>query len=255
MPHDRSRAPSPISSDPVNDLLKLAIGGHGGLHRWEQISRFRAAVSITGTIWTHKGRPGLLNCVVLEGETRDQRLTISPFPRPGRYATWEPSRQTIRTAEGALVAERRDPVAAFIERTRESPWDEFQVAYVVSEANWNYFVAPFLFARRDVETEESWPWWEDGQVWRRLLVTYPERIVAHTRQQTCYFDDTGLLRRLDYSVDVLGGGAAVHYPARYRAFDGIMVPTRREVFARNPDGSPNLGSVSVAIDVNDVTFT
>jgi hypothetical protein len=31
----------------MNDLLKLAIEGHGGLQRWEQISRFRVAASPT----------------------------------------------------------------------------------------------------------------------------------------------------------------------------------------------------------------
>ena len=30
----------------MDDLLKLAIAGHGGEQRWEQITRFRAAVSI-----------------------------------------------------------------------------------------------------------------------------------------------------------------------------------------------------------------
>jgi hypothetical protein len=79
--------------------------------------------------------------------------------------------------------------------------------------------------------------------------------VALTRQQTYYFDDAGLLRRLDYSVDLLGGGPAVHYPSEYREFDGIMVPTRRRVYVRNPDGSPVLDSVSVAIDVTDATFS
>ena len=44
----------------MNDLLKLAIEGHGGLRRWEQISRFRVAVSITGAIWALKGKPGRL---------------------------------------------------------------------------------------------------------------------------------------------------------------------------------------------------
>ena len=66
-------------------------------------------------------------------------------------------------------------------------------------------VAPFLFARSDFVTQETGPWHENGQTWRRLLVTYPDTIVAHTRQQTCYFDDAGLLRRLDYSVDIPGG--------------------------------------------------
>ena len=79
--------------------------------------------------------------------------------------------------------------------------------------------------------------------------------MAHHRQQTYYFDDGGLLRRLDYSVDLLGSGPAVHYPSDYREFDGIMVPTRRRVYARNPDGSPGLDSVSVAVDVTDVTFS
>jgi hypothetical protein len=238
----------------VDDLLKLAIEGHGGWPRWQQISRFRAAASITGTIWTLKGNPGLLDRVVLDGQTRTQSLTITPFPQAGCYATWEPSRQTIETAEGVLVAERRDPAAAFIGATRQSPWDELQVAYFAGEANWNYFVAPFLFARGDFVTEESWPWREDGQMWRTLLVTYPDTRVANTRQQTCYFDDAGLLRRLDYAVDILGGGPAVHYPSRYREFDGIKVPTRRRVYVRDTDGFPVLDSVSVAIDVTDVTF-
>lgn len=238
----------------MNDLLKLAIEGHGGMRRWEQISRFRAAASITGAIWALKGKPGLLDGVVLDGETRDQRLIIAPFPQPGRYTTWEPYRQTIEATDGMLLAERRDPGAAFIAATRAAPWDEFQVAYFAGEANWNYFVAPFIFARDDFVTEETGPWHEDGQTWRTLLVTYPDTIVAHHREQTCYFDDRGLLRRLDYSVDFLGGGPAVHYPSGYREFDGIMVPTRRRIYVRKADGSPARDSVSIAIDVTDATF-
>ena len=139
--------------------------------RWEEISRFRAAASITGAVWAMKGKPGLLHDVVLEGETRDQRLKITPFPWPGRYATWEPFRQTIETDDGMLVAERRDPAASFVGLTRQSPWDDFQVAYFAGEANWNYVVAPFIFARGDFEAEENGTWSEDGQTWRRLLVT------------------------------------------------------------------------------------
>jgi hypothetical protein len=87
---------------------------------------------------------------------------------------------------------------------------------------------------------------------RRLLVTYPDVIVAHTRQ-TYYLDDAGLLRRLDYAVDILGGDPAVHYPSQYRELDGIMVPTRRRVYVRNPDGTPVRDSVSIAIA--NVTFS
>jgi len=238
----------------VNDVLALALKAHGGMGRWEEISRFRAAASITGAVWAMKGKPGLLHDVVLEGETRDQRLKITPFPWPGRYATWEPFRQTVETDDGMLVAERRDPAASFVGLTRQSPWDDFQVAYFAGEANWNYFVSPFLFARPDFVVEELEPRHEDGQTWRPLVVTYPGTIVAHCRQQTYYFDDAGLLRRLDYAVDILGGDSVVHYPSDYREFDGIMVPTRRRVYVRNPDGSPQRDAVTVAIDVTDVSF-
>jgi hypothetical protein len=162
---------------------------------------------------------------------------------------------TIETTDGALVDERRDPAAPFAGQTRESPWDDLQAAYFASEANWNYFVAPFILARPGFGTEETGPWEENGQVWHRLLVTYPDSIVAHTRQQTYYFDNDGLLQRLDYAVDILGGGPAVHYPSQYRRFDGIMVPTRRRVYVRRPGGSPILESTSIAIDVERVSFS
>jgi hypothetical protein len=152
----------------MNDLLTLAIEGHGGMRRWEQISRFRVAASITGAIWTLKGQPGLLDGVVLDGETRDQR---------------------------------------------QAPWDELQVAYFAGEANWNYFVAPFLLSRSDFIIEETAPWHEEGQTWRSAL------------------------------------------PVRVPRVRRIMVASRRRVYVRNPDGSTVRDSVSVAIDVTDVTFT
>jgi hypothetical protein len=238
----------------VNDLLDLAVRAHGGAERWEGLSGFRIAASVTGAIWAMKGKPGLLDNVVLAGDTRDQRLTISPFPEAGQYTTWEPARQTIERDDGVVVAQQLEPAAQFAGQTRQTPWNDFHAAYFAAEANWNYAVTPFVFARPDFLTEEIEPWHEDGRQWRSLLVTYPEHFVAHCRQQTYYFDDSGLLRRIDYAVDLLGAGPAVHYPSRYREFDGIMVPTRRRVYVRNPDGTAARESVSIAIDVSHARF-
>jgi hypothetical protein len=238
----------------MNELLALAVEAHGGMGRWDAISRFRAQASITGALWAEKGKPGVLHDVVLEGETRDQRLKIRPFPWPGRYATWEPYRQTIATDDGMLVAERRLPTASVVGSTARPPWDDLQVAYFAGEASWNCFASPFLFARADFVVEEGERWHEDGQIWRRLLVTYPDTVAAHCRQQTYYFDDDGLLRRLDYTVDILDGDRAVDYPSAYCMFDGIMVPTRRRIYVRNRDGSAPCHCASVAIDLADVSF-
>lgn len=238
----------------MNDLLHLVVDAHGGLRRWEQIGRFRAAISITGAIGPLDGKPGLLSDVVLDGETRDQRLRITPFPWPGRHATWEPYRQTIQTDDGMLVAERRDPGSSFAGMTDRSPWDDLQVAYFAGEASWNRFVTPFILARPDFATEETEPWHEDGEVWRRLVVKPPDTV--HWRHQAYCFDSRGLLRRLDSAVNPLlfGADRFVDYPSDYKEFDGILLPTRRRVYAGDPDGSPRRDAVTVAIDISDVTF-
>jgi len=45
----------------MNDLLKLAIEGHSGARRWEEIFRLRVTASIVGAIWALTGKPGLLD--------------------------------------------------------------------------------------------------------------------------------------------------------------------------------------------------
>ena len=42
----------------MNDLLKLAIDGHGGMRRWEQLSRFRfVAIDITDVAFSLGAHP------------------------------------------------------------------------------------------------------------------------------------------------------------------------------------------------------
>jgi len=97
----------------MNELLDVAVDGHGGIERWRQLSRFRARVSIKGAIWDLKRQPGLLDDVLLEGETRDQRVLITPFPAVGSHTTWEPHRQTSETPDGIVLTERLNPERAF----------------------------------------------------------------------------------------------------------------------------------------------
>jgi hypothetical protein len=44
-----------------------------------------------------------------------------------------------------------------------------------------------------------------GETWRRLKVTFPDDIKSHIRQQISCFGPDGLLRRHDFTFDVLGG--------------------------------------------------
>jgi hypothetical protein len=48
---------------------------------------------------------------------------------------------------------------------------------------WTYLTTPFAFAMDVVATEELEPWRENGEIWRRLKVTFPQSIATHTAVQ------------------------------------------------------------------------
>jgi hypothetical protein len=91
--------------------------------------------------------------------------------------------------------------------------------------------SPFLYTREGFETEEIDPWQEDGETGRRLKITFPPSVASHSRVQITHFGPDGLMRRHDYSVDVMGGATGANYASDYREFRGIKVPTRRKVYA------------------------
>lgn len=93
-----------------------------------------------------------------------------------------------------------------------------------------------------------------GETWRRLKVTFPDRIATHCPEQIFYFDSNGLLRRHDYTPEVINAGPAAHYPSEYKEFDGMMIPTRRRVYRRGEGGTVSRDVELVTIDVESVLF-
>ena len=49
------------------------------------------------------------------------------------------------------------------------------------------------------------------------------------REQPSYVGPDGLLRRHEFTVDVLGGAPGVNYPYAFWEVDGILVATKRRV--------------------------
>jgi hypothetical protein len=123
--------------------------------------------------------------------------------------------------------------------------------YFAGHALWTYFNLPFHLAQADVELEEIEPWTESSETWRAVRVRFPSSIATLSSEQVLYFDGAGLLRREDYSVDVAQSGPVAHYVSGHKRFDGIIFPTQRRIFPREPDGSPNRGVVIMAADLSD----
>ncbi|MEI9980218.1 MAG: hypothetical protein WDN23_14685 [Edaphobacter sp.] len=237
----------------MNDLLNLAVTAHGGLERWNKVMAIKVAASITGGIWWIKGKGDVLKDIVMTIETKKERL-VTEFPGQDKRSIFEPGRVVMETAAGALVESRDNPEASFVGQLRETPWDDIHVAYFCGEALWTYLNTPFLYTYPGFTSEEIAPITVEGETWRRLKVIFPDSVKSHTREQISCFGPDDLLRRHDYTVDILGGATGLNYASEYRDVDGIIVPTRRRVYAYEGDYQPVKEPLLVAIDMAEVSL-
>lgn len=233
----------------MNDLLDLAVTAHGGLDRWDQIKSVAFEASITGAFWQFKGKADALKDVRLEVDTTRQLVTIE-YAGQNKRSVFEPDRVVTQRGDGALIEARDDPERSFDGHRFETPWDDIHLAYFVGEAQWTYLNTPFLYARPGFVTEEIAPIEVDGETWRRLKVTFPDHIKSHTREQISCFGPDGLLRRHDFTMDVLGGAPGQLFATGYRDVDGIIIPTVRRAYAEQDGGQ----IVMIAIDINEITL-
>lgn len=238
----------------MSDLLRFAVDAHGGLDRWNALTSLRTEVSITGAIWHVKSKPDVFADATLTLDLHAEHLTIAPVSGPGRQSVLNGHHLTLETTGGEVLETRADPEASYAGHLRETPWDDLHAAYFTSEALWTYLTTPFLYTYPGVETTEIAPIHENGEEWRSLQVTFPESIATHTRTQISRFGPDGLLRRHDYTVDILGGATGLNYASDFQDVDGIMVPMRRRVYAYEGDYQLVPEPLLVAIDVRSAAF-
>jgi hypothetical protein len=235
------------------ELLSLAVRAHGGLDRWNKVKSIQVAASITGAIWYVKGKGDFFKNVVVTADTRNERLTVN-FPGQSKQAIFKPSRIVIETANGTLIDSRDNPEKSFEGHQRETPWDDIHAVYFVGEALWTYLNTPFLYTHDGFATEEIPAIQVEGETWRRLKVIFPDSVKSHTKEQISCFGPDSLLRRHDYTVDILGGATGLNYAYDYRDVDGIIIPTKRRVYAYEGDYQPVKGPLLVAIDMGEITL-
>jgi hypothetical protein len=236
----------------MSDLLDLALDGHGGLERWRRLETVTASMTVSGALFAFKGHPAGLGQVTVAADTTTPFATFTPFPSADR-ALFEFDR--VAVTRGDSEHERVDPRAACLDVGFDAPWDDLHLLYFVGYAVWNYLCTPFLLTWPDFVVDEIDPWQEGSETWRRLRVTFPPQVPTHNAEQVLYIDDAGLLRRLDYAPDILGSRPAAHYCHDHRDVEGLVVPTRRRVYGRRDDGTPDTSLAVVEIDISDVSVT
>jgi hypothetical protein len=241
---------SSVTGD-VPDLLDAAIEAHGGLARWNEVSSVTIDVSITGAIWDVKGQHDVLKDIAMVADTQRERV-ITSFVGQDRTTSFEPARVAVQTSDGTILQASDDPEKSFEGQTAESAWDAIHVAYFSGEALWTYLNTPFLYAQERFAKEEIAAIEVEGETWRRLKVIFPEEVKSHTREQIFCFGTDGLLRRHDYTVDILGGATGLNYASGYQEVDGLMFPTKRRVYAYEGDYQLIPEPLLVAVDINRI---
>jgi hypothetical protein len=212
-------------------------------------------MSITGLMWTRKGWPDVLKDVRVTVETQAQQVRYEPFTGPGLRSHYRPDAVAVETSDGRTLKERSNPRGSFENHTLQTTWDDLHLVYFSGYAMWNYLNTPFMFLLPGFETEEIGPWDEHGEQRRRLKVAFPNSVASHCSEQIFHIGSDGLIARLDYNADVSGAAPTAHYVSRYHDFDGIKIATERRAYRRNPDGTPNMNGIAVAIDIRNVTLT
>jgi hypothetical protein len=237
----------------MNNLLQTAVSAHGGLKRWNEINAIKVTASITGAIWFVKSQGDALKNVVMTVDTKMERL-VTDFPGQDKRSVFEPNRIAMEKVNGTPIEVRDDPEESFKGQKLETPWDDLHVAYFQGEALWTYLTTPFLYTYDGFITEEISPIQVDGETWRRLKVTFPESVKSHTREQISCFGPDGLLRRHDYTVDILGGATGLNYASEYRNVSGIVIPTKRRIYAYEGNYVPVMEPLLVSIDMGEITI-
>ncbi len=237
----------------MSDLLELALQAHGGLDRWRQVKAVDLRLSIGGALYRMKGfAEGLPNAAVRLDTSRPS-VTVLPYLIATARGLFTPDRVWIEDADGRIVDERSSPRASFAGHVLRTPWNQLQRLYFTGYAAWNLVALPLLLANPRIASREIEPHRDNGDVWRRLRVTFPPEVPTHCTEQTLYFDQAGYLQRLDYAIDVVGATVA-HYCYDHANVSGLVFPTLHRVVRRSNAGPQLSGPTGVLLQVELSNF-
>lgn len=234
----------------MSELLQLAMDAHGGLDRWNEIRTLDVRASLTGYFYVLKDQPAGMADKLFHVDAHEPAISVSPFGAPGSAGHFTPHRMWKTDGKRAVTEELADPRASFDGQLKAS-WSDLQLLYFNSYALWNYLSTPFLLSRPGFQLEELPPHAEANESWRPLRAIFPDDIPTHSREQIFYFNEQGLLQRIDYQTDVAGGVAA-HYTYDHVWFGGILFPTLRRVVQRSEHRSMPAKPTAILLQISDI---
>jgi hypothetical protein len=235
-------------------ILQTSIDVHGGMKYWNALEAIEADISANGFLFTAKHCTPL-NHVRMRASVKEAKFSFLDFPKPGQTAELIGNEEVrILDQSGIVIARRERPRAAFRGIRHFFFWDALDFIYFGGYATWNYLTTPFLLMQDGFKHDLLGPFHAGGRSLTKIQVTFPEHVPTHSRRQVFYFDNEKLLRRIDYTAEVVGIWAhAAHLCEEYKTFGGLKVPTRRRVYPLFSRSKPYPLPLLVAIDVHNLS--
>ena len=204
-------------------MLEVAINRFGGEALWRRLDYVALDIqSISGPLPAIKGI----------GRTFPHFGRVWIFPKQFRAAFHDREGSLLGSFESGKVGLGSKPPLtdrrpSFNGRFKHRTWDAEDAIYFFGYALTIYLSIPFLLSSLPIQTR---PWKKGGF---RVDAIFPKQVHSHCREQSFYFDKSGLLVRHDYTADIIGRlASAAHFTYDYEEMDGLPIARQRRAVAR-----------------------
>ena len=214
-------------------LLERAVARHGGWAAWEALDRVTLEMrALSGLVPAMKGvgrtfpRPSRIDVY-----PRAFRAVFHDYPAIGQRGVFDAGAVQLLDGNGAAVAANADHRRSFRGLRKWRRWSPADALYFFGYAVTHYHSLPFTL--REGRPLRMCRVRCDGKELTGVDVELPAALHTHSRRQSFYFDDTGLLRRHDYVADIVGWMVrGAHLWRDFTSAHGIQIPRERHVVAR-----------------------
>lgn len=234
------------------DLLRELMDAHGGHGRFSRFKSARANFRINGEIWSgHDGRQSSAEGR-FELRLHDQDVRLYYRSPRAMTSTFAPNVVAIESVGGGFVETQYNPRSSFPTSDAGRPWDDFQLAYVCSYSIWNVVTQPFLFSNSGFESTELTSFAKDGEVMRRVEVSYPSHIASHAAKIVCHVGADGTMRRQEFNFDLLNA-SVTSVLSDYGDVQGLRLPMRRCMYRTENLCDTKIKPLAV-VEIDSLTF-
>jgi hypothetical protein len=214
-------------------LLDSAVRRHGGWDAWRALRTVTVQPkSLSGMLPWLKGYGRTFNLPSrAEIDPHAGRALFHDYPARGASGIFERGSLLLADPSGAVVASIPDARATFRGWRKWRRWTTADALYFFGYALTHYHSLPFTLGRGQPLGIHR------VRYQRRKLtgieVELPVDLHTHSRRQTFYFEEDGLLRRHDYVADIAGAWArGAHFWTDFVTVAGLEMASVRHVVAR-----------------------